>query len=258
MTRKKSLPIAGKSLMPEILPNPNQARQQAGVSARERVRARLRQLLQLSEQAAALAAAASITACSDTHAGDQTTAGSAGLGTAAVGGVMSQAGHTGAGTGAGRGGMGVAGAAASGGMGGTGRPPSGGTAGYGVVDPLPPPSYVCSMVKIFTASAQWQDAQNVALSVQLAGATYGVALSSAMVPTAVTASISSASSPYAAKLQSGAWPPTTRVTLNFTCSGGGGTPSTAQATVWLDTSHPAGSGAVTVTMTAPGDQDAGL
>jgi hypothetical protein len=254
MTRKKSLPIAGKSLMPEILPNPSQARNFSGATARERVRARLRQL---SENAAAFAAAAGLAACSDSHGGEQLSAGASGIGTAAVGGIASQAGHGAAGAGAAASGGSGVGAAARGGVGGAGKPAIGGPAGYGVVDPLPPPAYVCGMLKITTASATWQPGQGVVLSFQVS-TSYGVTLSSASVPAGVMASVTSASSAYAVKLASGGtWPATTRVTLNFTCTGGGGTPTTAQASVWLDTSHPASSGSVTVSTSAIGDVDAG-
>lgn len=233
MTRKRSLPIAGKSLMPEILPDPKHAAAALRVSPRARVRARLRQL---SDNAALLAAASNLVACgSEAHepAAPGANGGSAGLGT----GGQNVAGRAGVGA--------VAGKSGTGGTGGVpGKP--GVTAGYGVVDPLPSPAQVCAMLSISSASAEWKDAQTAVLSVQLSRPLYGQAVLTAVMATSgVTASITGTAQPYTVTLKTQTWPKSTQLTLAFTCTGSTVT-GTFMTTVVLDTSNPSMIGPIKV------------
>jgi len=257
MTRKKSLHVLGKSLMPEILPDPTAAATST-TPARERVRARLRQI---TERAAALAAAASLSAgCSgkshgldgDNVAGD-------------------------GGTGAGRGGR-----SGSGGTG--GYLPTGGTSGYGVVDPLPPPSggyggmagysagsggyavvdpvpppYICPAPDALAVAvnAEWRSFSIELLVQPAVSPTLGpITLQSARATGGVSASVDPGSQTVRLSVPSGSWPGLVELSLSLTCSGQNGFIS-YEVGLRLDTSRPAASGIVFYQF-IDGDRDAGI
>ena len=272
MTRKKSLKVLGRSLMPEILPDPTGAANSAAAAPRERVRARLRQI---SERAAAIAAAASLSAgCSGkTHGLDANTVGDGG-------------------TGAGRGGSGATGGTA-------GYVPTGGTAGYGVVDPLPwpsgtggyggiaggpagtggsagyavvdpvPPPYICPSpdALALSVSAQWNNF-TIDLFVQPAGSftpspgagipapSPQITVQSVRVTGGISVVVVSGSQ-IRLSVTNGSWPPVVELSLSLVCAGPSGAVLYYEVGLRLDTSRPATAGTVFYQL-IDGDADAGV
>lgn len=170
---KRALPLVNdKGLMPEILPDPLQAKA-TGPGPRDRVRKRL---AQITERAAAIAAAASLSAgCSDSHTASNAEtdggAGSAGTHSAGKGGA---GGFSGVGGSAGYGVVDpLPPPAGSGGFGGfagttTAGTGVGGSAGYGVVDPMPDP-FVCPAppaADVTVTSAVWSG-DSIVIQLQL-------------------------------------------------------------------------------------------
>jgi len=217
------------------------------------VRMRLRQMR---DNAAVLAAAASLSAgCSDQHAagGLPLPAGTGAAGTAAGSGGAGSAGSAGK--------AGSAGSAGKPGAGAGGRSGIGGVAGYAVVDPLPQP-FQCSAPPFMdtNTSANWESMKALLISSSArAGGSGSPFLQSVRSDHYnITATVNASSYPPSARLTlvSGSWPQLTVVFLSFMCSLPGGGYSTYELTLQLDTSKPAAMGTVPI-MLGRGE-DAGI
>jgi hypothetical protein len=245
MTKKK-LPVLGKSLMPEVLPDPRRAKGGDGSSARARVRSRLQQI---KDNAAAVAAAAAIAACGDS--GNRYNV---------VDELPSPAGR---------------------GAGGSPWP----NAGYGVVDPLPDPAgrggagysgqgvpptpdagppAMCTTLDPLdpkTAKAQWRSPNSLLFSIGLMPGVSPTAvkltqvISNAMNATDVTGN---ALQPFLVVLDSNPWPEHTYIKLSVFCGAGAGPQLVTETSTFdIDTSQPAAAGNVPVTLRVADESDAG-
>lgn len=243
MTKKK-LPVLGKSLMPEVLPDPKRMNPKAG-SARARVRSRLQQI---KDNAAIMGAAAAIAACGSGNKYN------------VVDELPSPAGRGAGGRPGSTAGYGVVDPLPSpAGYGGVGGPqlPAAGVSGSG----LPAQGMMCSAANLLdttSARAEWRSTTTLLFSINLVSTAPATAvkvtqvISNAMNATDVSAGIV----PFKVVLESSPWPERTYIKLSVVCESAAQR-TTESLTFDIDASKPAAAGEAPVTLRIAAESDAG-